>query len=263
LRSEDTLVLGGRSGQTDGGRGAAGSPAAAGGSVAGGLSQGAKAAAKFAAMTRGKRFWIALTGGAAVLVLAGVMLVWFGSRRGGGGSGVGMKRAGGASALPGEAGAATAKPSPDGAPVASAGNSGAKIAAAGKASPYISETTSKTALAFNPRALDAKTNGKLRVELKHVPDGLAFTIEMNHRPYLHAVAGQKASLKNLFVPPGNQEFNVVYQGGGRERFSNTVSKEFKARKRHTLRIELLSRSTAPRVARGALSGDGELLLSLK
>lgn len=117
--------------------------------------------------------------------------------------------------------------------------------------------------AFNPKTLDPKTNAKLKVDLKHVPDGLAFTIEMNNKPYVHAVAGDKASLDDLFVPPGIQEFAVVYQDAGHQMSSNIVSDEFKAKKRHTLHIELKGQVKAPAVVQGALNGDAQLFLSLK
>jgi predicted Ser/Thr protein kinase len=117
--------------------------------------------------------------------------------------------------------------------------------------------------AFDPRNLDPKSSARLRVDLKHVPDGLAFTIEMNSKPYLHAVAGDKGSLENLFVPPGVQEFSVVYQGSGQQKSSNIVSDEFKARKRHTLHIELMGHARSPAIVKGMLNGDAQLFVSLK
>lgn len=116
---------------------------------------------------------------------------------------------------------------------------------------------------FNPKSLDPKTNAKLRVDLKRVPDGLPFTIEMNSKPYLHTVSGDKGSLENLFVPPGVQEFSVVYQSAGQQKSSNIVSDEFKAKKRHTLHIELMGQAKNPAVVQGALNGDAQLFLSLK
>ncbi|MGH9591184.1 MAG: serine/threonine protein kinase, partial [Terracidiphilus sp.] len=75
--------------------------------------------------------------------------------------------------------------------------------------------------AFNPKNLDPKTSAKLKVELKHVPDGLGFIIEMNSRPYLRTVSGDKRSLEDLFVPPGIQEFSVVYVSAGQQK--STIS----------------------------------------
>lgn len=117
--------------------------------------------------------------------------------------------------------------------------------------------------AFNPKSLDPKSNAKLRVDLKHVPDGLTLTIQMNSKPYLHAVTGQKGIFDDLFVPPGIQEFSVSYQGAGQQKSTNIVSDEFKAKKRRTLHIELMGEAKSPAVVQGALNGDAQLFLSLK
>lgn len=116
---------------------------------------------------------------------------------------------------------------------------------------------------FDPKSLDPKTNAKLKIDLKHVPDGLAFNIQMNSKPYLHAVAGQKGIFDDLFVPPGVQEFSVVYQIAGQQKSTNIVSDEFKAKKRRTLHIELAGQVKSPPVVQGALNGDAQLFLSLK
>ena len=72
---------------------------------------------------------------------------------------------------------------------------------------------------------------------------------MNGKVYLDAGAeGHKAQYDNLFVPPGVQEFRVTARSGGVEKISNTVSSEFKAKKRNTLKIELRTQ--------GAPSGTG-------
>lgn len=117
--------------------------------------------------------------------------------------------------------------------------------------------------AFNPKRLDPKTSAKLRVDLKHVPDGLGFTIVMNGRPYLHTVAGNKESLENLFVPPGIQQFSVVYVSAGQQKSTNFDSDEFKAKKRRTLHIELKGHTKDPAVAQGGLTGNAQLFVSLK
>jgi serine/threonine protein kinase len=135
--------------------------------------------------------------------------------------------------------------------------------AAAASSPPASHPTAPAAPAFDPKTLDPKTNAKLRIDLKHVPDGLALTIEMNSKPYLHAVAGQKGTFDDLFVPPGVQEFSVRYQCAGQQKSTNIVSDEFKAKKRHTLHIELAGQVKAPAVVQGALNGDAQLFLSLK
>ena len=153
--------------------------------------------------------------------------------------------------------AKTTKPTAAATPMAATTTSGATTVAAPTPPP------TPAAPAFNPKTLDPKTNAKLKVDLKHVPDGLAITIEMNSKPYLHAVAGQKGSFDDLFVPPGVQEFSVVYQGAGQQKSSNIVSDQFKAKKRRTLHIELMGQTKEPAVVQGALNGDAQIFLSLK
>lgn len=156
--------------------------------------------------------------------------------------------------------AKTAKPSPEvpATPVVAQAPQPAPAPAA--AAPPVPKPA---APAFNPKMLDPKSNAKLRVDLKHVPDGLALTIEMNNKPYLHAIAGQKGTFDDLFVPPGVQEFSVEYQSAGQEKSTNIVSDEFKAKKRRTLHIELTGDVKSPAVVQGALNGSGQLFLSLK
>lgn len=155
----------------------------------------------------------------------------------------------------------TVKPSPAIAAVPAPAT--ATPATVATATPPVPKPAAPAAPAFNPKSLDPKANAKLRVDLKHVPDGLAFTIQMNSKPYLHAVAGEKGTLDDLFVPPGVQEFSVVYQSAGQQKSTNIVSDEFKAKKRRTLRIELSGEVKAPAVVQGALNGDAQLFLSLK
>ena len=102
---------------------------------------------------------------------------------------------------------------------------------------------------FDPKSLDPKENAKVKIDAEHMPPGLDFTVEMNGKVYLDAGAeGHKAQYDNLFVPPGVQEFRVTARSGGVEKISNTVSSEFKAKKRNTLKIELRTQ--------GAPSGTG-------
>ncbi|HEX8712682.1 MAG TPA: serine/threonine-protein kinase [Terracidiphilus sp.] len=154
------------------------------------------------------------------------------------------------------------KPSPA-IPVAPAPSTAAPAPVASATPPPAPHLAAPAAPAFDPKVLDPKTNAKLKVDLKHVPDGLAFTIQMNSKPYLHAIAGQKGVFDDLFVPPGIQEFSVVYQCAGQQKSTNIVSDEFKAKKRRTLRVELAGQTKTPAVVQGALNGDGQLFLSLK
>jgi serine/threonine-protein kinase len=93
-----------------------------------------------------------------------------------------------------------------------------------------------SSVAFDPMTLDPKQNARLRLELDHFPAGAAFSIEMNRKTYFKGSAGNKADYENLFVPPGVQEFRVTIHG--LQKPSNTVSAEFLASKRMTLKVEL-------------------------
>ena len=78
-----------------------------------------------------------------------------------------------------------------------------------------------------------------------MPAGLDFTVEMNGKVYLDsAEEGRKAQYDNFFVPPGVQEFRVTARGATAQKTSNTVSSEFKAKKRSTLKIELRTQGAA-------------------
>ena len=118
---------------------------------------------------------------------------------------------------------------------------------------------------FNPRALDPKGNGRLKIEADQMPANLDFAVEMNGKVYLQRSAdGNKTQFDNLYVPPGVQEFRVTATSGGVQKTSNTVSTEFQAKKRHTLKIELRSRG----IAGGAgmpqgLYSDTQIVVTLK
>ncbi len=116
---------------------------------------------------------------------------------------------------------------------------------------------------FSPKSLDANSNAKLKIDLPHVPDTFAFTVEMNGKRYVQWTGSEKKDdYQNLFVPPGIQEFRVMAQSGKVRITSNTVSTEFKAKKRKTLKIELRNQSknsSGP----AALSPDSQLFVTLK
>ena len=95
------------------------------------------------------------------------------------------------------------------------------------------------ALGFDPKALDRRQNASLKIDAARVPPGLDFSVEMNGKLYLRKTgAGAYAQEGDLYVPPGVHEFRVTAKSGVVEKTSNTVSTEFKARKRSTLKIEL-------------------------
>ncbi len=110
--------------------------------------------------------------------------------------------------------------------------------------------TASVALGFDPKALDPKQNAKLKIDAGQFPANLSFTVEMNGKIYLlKADAGTKAQDMDLFVPPGVQEFRVTAKSGAIMKSSNTVSTEFKPKKKNTLKIELRSRSCVGRLDR--------------
>jgi serine/threonine protein kinase len=117
--------------------------------------------------------------------------------------------------------------------------------------------------AFDPRKLDPNTNAKLKIDLNRLPAGVPYTVEMNGKVYLRAITGEDAVLDNLFVPPGVQEFRVTMRSGGQQRVSNIVSEDFKAKKRKTLKIELLGQPSVPASFAEPLSSSAKVFLSLK
>jgi serine/threonine-protein kinase len=116
---------------------------------------------------------------------------------------------------------------------------------------------------FDPHTLDPKTNARLKIELSHLPDHVPFTIFMNGKVYLRGSTGDGTNLDNLYVPPGVQEFRVSVKSGEQEKISNTVSDEFKATKRKTLKLELRGQQNVPTATPTTLSPDAQIFLSIK
>jgi predicted Ser/Thr protein kinase len=101
-------------------------------------------------------------------------------------------------------------------------------------------------LGFDPKTLDPKQNARLKIDSKQMPAGVDFTVELNGKLYFHKTsAGSDAADDELFVPPGVQEFRVTAKSGSIKKASNTVSAEFKAKKKSTLKIELRTQGAAP------------------
>ncbi|MGA9063275.1 MAG: serine/threonine-protein kinase [Terracidiphilus sp.] len=118
------------------------------------------------------------------------------------------------------------------------------------------------AAAFDPRKLDPNANAKLKIELSKFPNGLPFTVEMNRQPYLHFITGDGASLDDLYVPPGVETFRINLKTGGQEWDSNIVSDDFKAKKRKTLKIQLMENDKAQSKITLPISKDAKLFLSI-
>lgn len=101
------------------------------------------------------------------------------------------------------------------------------------------QRTAEQAVNFNPRGLDPAQNAKLKIEAEHFPADLDFTVEMNGKVYFHRGEGKSLPVyEGFFVPPGVWEFQVFAGTGEKRTSSNIVSTEFKAKKKHTLRLEM-------------------------
>jgi serine/threonine-protein kinase len=129
------------------------------------------------------------------------------------------------------------------------------------ASPVPRSQTS--AVAFNPKTLDPKQNARLKLELDHFPPNLAFTIVMNGKTYFKGSVGDKAEYENLFVPPGVHEFRVIARAGGVQKTSSTVSAEFKANKRMTLKAELRLPDKGSSASSPALDPAAQIVATLR
>jgi hypothetical protein len=141
------------------------------------------------------------------------------------------------------------------------------VTASEKIPPPVAEAPAPepTAVDFNPKSLDPKTNARLKIGADQVPANLDFTVEMNGKEYLRRSAeGNKREIDDLYVPPGVHEFRVTAGSGPIQKNSNTVSTEFKAKKRYTLKIELRTQggATGAGMPQG-LYPDTQLVLTLK
>jgi predicted Ser/Thr protein kinase len=121
------------------------------------------------------------------------------------------------------------------------------------------------AVEFDPKTLDPKLNARLRLDWKNMPAGVEFTVEMNGKRYFQRIgAGGSAQDAELMVPPGVQEFRVTAKNGGVSKTSNTVSAEFKAKKKLTLRIEVRAAGLNPdQGSPQGLYGDTQIVVALK
>jgi serine/threonine protein kinase len=137
----------------------------------------------------------------------------------------------------------------------------AATAAPAPASPGVAAAANPAPAAFNPRKLDPNASTKLKIELSKLPGGLPVNVEMNRKPYLSFVTGDKTDLENLYVPAGVQEFRVVIESGGQNFGSNVVSDDFKAKKKKTLKVELLQDGHSPSKIATPLGKDTQVFLS--
>jgi serine/threonine-protein kinase len=118
-------------------------------------------------------------------------------------------------------------------------------------------------VAFNPKTLDPKQNTRLKLDVSHMPPGMAFEIEMNGRLLLKSAAGNKADYDTLVVPPGVHKFRVIVGSGNTEKTSNTVSAEFVAKKRMDLKIEVRLQPKGAPAGSAGLGAGSQVLATLK
>jgi predicted Ser/Thr protein kinase len=117
------------------------------------------------------------------------------------------------------------------------------------------------AAGFDPRKADPNKNAKLKIDVSKFPNGLAFTVNMNRQAYLQFVTGDGANLDSLYVPPGVQTFRVTIKSGGQEWASNIVSDDFKAKKRKTLKVQLMEKGKAQAKITLPIGKDAQLFAS--
>jgi eukaryotic-like serine/threonine-protein kinase len=156
------------------------------------------------------------------------------------------------------------------APSVASGNSEAVLAAKTSPGLHPAATRAPKAVApakvnFDPTNLPPSENAKLKIETAHVPPNLDFTVEMNGKIYLRwNTSSGKVDSKNLFVPPGVQEFRVTAESGSVRKISNIVSTEFKAKKKKTLKIEFRDQAkTEKSQGQSELSETSQIFATLK
>jgi serine/threonine-protein kinase len=90
---------------------------------------------------------------------------------------------------------------------------------------------------FDPMTLDPKHNARLKIDRSRMPSTVDYTVEMNGKVYLRRNGGN-TNPPDSFVPPGVHEFRVTARSESVVETSNTVSADFKEKKKYTLMIEL-------------------------
>ena len=94
---------------------------------------------------------------------------------------------------------------------------------------------------FDPLTLDPKENARLRVDIQKLPPEMDLAVLLDGKLYLRRSAAEFAKNKDdMYLPPGVHEFRVRTGSGRSLKLSNIVSTDFQAKKRKTLRIEMLA-----------------------
>ncbi len=193
---------------------------------------------------------IALVAAALVVLAIANGIAWFGLHR----------------SQPAPAAPAVASPTSASLATPSAKPSPATVKEQGAPQPPSSEsaptpTASKAATVdFNPKTLDPKQNTRLKFDLIKVPAKFAFTVQMDGKIYYKGTAGNKQDFDTLFVPPGVHELRITVGTGSGAKTSNTVSGDFVAKKRMSLKIEL---RPAPAASAATLDAATQVVATLK
>ena len=116
---------------------------------------------------------------------------------------------------------------------------------------------------FDPMTLDPKHNARLKIDRSKMPSTVDYTVEMNGKVYLRK-SGATTNPPDSFVPPGVHEFRVTAGSGAAAETSNTVSADFKEKKKYTLVIELRLKGMNPNAGlpQGLYPGT-QIVLTLK
>jgi eukaryotic-like serine/threonine-protein kinase len=91
---------------------------------------------------------------------------------------------------------------------------------------------------FDPKSLDGKDNTRLKLDLSKIPPTFPFQVQMDGKLYFKGRAGKKADFDMLFAPPGVHELRITVGTGSDAKTSNTVSADFVAKKRMSLKVDL-------------------------
>jgi hypothetical protein len=85
---------------------------------------------------------------------------------------------------------------------------------------------------------------------------------MDKKPYLSFVSGDKTDLDNLYIPAGAHALSVQIKSGGQAFDSNAVNDTFKAKKKKTLKIEILQNGNPLPSPTVPLPKDAQVSVSL-
>ncbi len=120
------------------------------------------------------------------------------------------------------------------------------------------------AVDFDPLTLDPKQNARLRVDRQKLPPEMDLALVMDGKLLLRKSVGEFARQKDdVYLPPGVHEFRVRTGSGSGLKLSNTVSTDFEAKKRKTLRIELRGTATDPGKPAPDVTQAASLFVSLR